>query len=544
MENKTDLIAFFSAENFFRLKTDEKQRERFESLTDAFIAEFEREPSKSDWQMLLAYQEEMRQRRLAKERAKLEKEANKPLSGGFDSATDHVQRLPAGRYVLTAAQNNTDIDKNFFNSLLHYCEVNNARLLVAKMTYNKRGFQQPALDYSGDDLWYDPALEQYFVTGQLDLGGMFHFIADANVIPTAKNPLVGFDGITPAGIGAIIPASKIALKVSAALKNAKTKILAATGTVTKRNYILRKTGAIASLEHNIGAVFVDTESGIIRHLEQMEGSNGFHDLLVRYHSKGHAVTHGVTALQFGDIHAEKMTKANLDNAIALIDQFKPDNIILHDVLDFSSRNHHNIKDPVFLHIQNVKGNTVASDLRELANVLDAITYATHPYNSNVHIIESNHDLAINTWLKTADFKNDPINGTTYLRCMLALYEHNENDPNEYFNMLHYAYKHIGGGNNANLINFHETDESLILAGVEMGCHGHNGANGSRGSPNQFRSLGIPLNTGHTHSPGIVGPVYTAGVAASLEMGYNIGPSSWAIAHIVTYENGQRQIIFS
>jgi hypothetical protein len=52
-----------------------------------------------------------------------------------------------------------------------------------------------------------------------------------------------------------------------------------------------------------------------------------------------------------------------------------------------------------------------------------------------------------------------------------------------------------------------------------------------------------MNTGHTHTPSILGACYTAGVAGSLEMGYNIGASSWRLANILTWPNGQRQIIF-
>ena len=37
---KTDIIAFFSAEHFFRLKTEEKQKEKFDTLQDDFFKEF------------------------------------------------------------------------------------------------------------------------------------------------------------------------------------------------------------------------------------------------------------------------------------------------------------------------------------------------------------------------------------------------------------------------------------------------------------------------------------------------------------------------
>lgn len=539
----TAIVHFFSLEGLFRLKSEERQRERFDSLAESYGEEgFETPMSDELFAALMDYQADQREKRKARERARLEKKAALPVAAGAETSQGHIKQFPAGRYVLLAAQNNTFVDKAFLAAIRLFCLDKGARLLVGRLTYNKSGFAQPDVNGSDDTLWYDPAISPDIVEGQISLDNFAHFVADANIIPTAKNPLSGFDGITPAGVHVVLPASKIALKVSAALKGAKTKIVTSTGAVTLRNYILRKAGAVAAIEHNIGAVYVDTREGELRHIEQVEGFAGFYDGRNYYSpdSVHYQVNNAVAAIQFGDIHAEKLEAQNLYRAINMIEEYGPENVILHDILDFSSRNHHNIKDCVFLHVQQVKGNTVANDLAILANTLDAFAGT----GVNIHVIESNHDLAINTWLKNADFKTDPINATTYLQCMLALYKHNEVKAGQPFNMLRYAYEQIGNGVYGDTINFHETDDSVIIAGVEMGCHGHNGVNGSRGSPVQFRALGIPMNTGHTHSPSIHGRVYTAGVLGSLDMGYNLGASSWAYADIVTYTNGQRQIIFA
>lgn len=541
----TEIIAFFSAAGIFRKRTIEKQREAFDAESEAFKAEFDRELTDSDWSMLVEYQREKAEAKRKREADKLARDAAKaakieamPVAAGTDNATAHIQSFPAGKYILTCAQNNTFVDKNFWTSLLCYANRHNAKIMVAKVLYNKKAFRQPGIDES-EEYWFDENVKPYLVEGQIDLGGS-HFIADANVIPTAKWPTSGFDGVTPSGINAIIPATKIELRVSAALKGAATKVIMGTGACTLRNYILRKTGAIAAFGHSIGALFIDTENNVFRHLEQMTGQDGFYDLDGFYSSRGYHQTVNVAALQFGDIHAEKMNEENLENALFLIDKLDPDNVVLHDVLDFSSRNHHNIKDCTFIHAQHVAGNTVKNDLTKLASVLDRIAERAY----NIHIVESNHDLAINTWLKNADFKIDPANALVYLDCMTALYRHVESGNRDYFNMLAFAYSSIGGGKYAERINFHETDESLTIAGIEMGNHGHNGANGARGNPKGFAALGVPMNTGHTHSPSIYGPCYTAGVTASLDMGYNVGASSWAVAHIVTYDNGQRQILFA
>lgn len=544
--NKIDIISFYSSENFFRIKSIKKQTEKFEELKPLFKEMFAAEADQTILDILLHYQTEQKRVKLAREKAKLEK-ANKPISGGVDNHDEHiVKNDDNGRFVFTCAQNNTDIDLDFFDSLLQFCMENDAKLVVAKMTYNKNGYQQPNIN-ADDLLWYDPKIIPYLVDGQISYGDNFQFIADAHVLPTAKNPLSGFDGITGNGVHAIIPASKIALKVCAALKGAKTKCLLATGTVTKRNYIMRKAGAVAAIEHNIGALFADIKTGEFRHLEQMQGCQGFNDLHKFYSPDAVHTQNNIIAFQPGDIHAEKMYNVNLDKILTLIQKLKPKNLILHDLMDFSSRNHHNIKDCTFLHLQEVLDTMVETDIKSMANIIDDLA-DNMPLGENykVHVIESNHDLAINTWLKTADFKQDAVNSIVYLTCMLALYKHQSREYNNDFNMLEFVYREIGGGwySHSEKLVFHKTDESVIIADIEMGNHGHNGVNGSRGSPAQFRNLGVAMNTGHTHSPCITGKVYTAGVTATLDMDYNKGASSWAIAHILTYANGQRQIIFS
>ncbi len=484
------------------------------------------------------------QTKLKRKVHKDEIDANKPLTGGVDTADAHILPYGPGTYVLTTAQNNTDVDPQFFEALLTYCGVNEARLLIARTTYNKNGFLQPG--ELPEDLYYAPELAGYLVNGQISLGGQIQFIADANVLPTAKNPLSGFAAITPAGISAVIPASKIALQCLAAPKGRNGKILFGTGAVTKRNYIQRKAGAVASSEHNIGALVVivaDDGSFTARQLERMDGEPGFYDEKAYYVAgyEGDACDHTSPAvLQFGDIHAEKMEDRNLARMLELIQHYAPENVMLHDVMDFSSRNHHNVKDPTFMFKQHSAGNSVENDVQLVSQVIDSIAESMLPFG-RVHIIESNHDLAINTWLKNADFKDDPQNAILYLSCMLQWYEHIQTGSEAPFNMLRYVYQRFGGGTFEP--NFHETDESVIIAGVEHGIHGHSGVNGAKGSPVSFRGLGIPMNTGHTHTPSIHGNVYTAGVTGSLEMGYNIGPSSWKLANILTWPNGQRQIIF-
>ena len=221
MDNKQIIIAGIEC-GYFRAKDTDKR-----ALLAVDIAGCEEFASLPEGEVSRVLEAEAARRsaahkaRLARTVAKAEEQAARPVSGGVDSALDHVETLPPGAYVLTTAQNNTDVDPVFFGALLKFCEANSARLLIAKTTYNKNGFLQPGELAEG--VYYAPEVRPYLVAGQLALGDKLHFVADANVLPTAKNPLSGFASITLAGISAVIPASKIALQCVAALKAHKGK---------------------------------------------------------------------------------------------------------------------------------------------------------------------------------------------------------------------------------------------------------------------------------------------------------------------------------
>ena len=464
----------------------------------------------------------------------------KPLTAG-NIAVPEIQGLEGKRFVFTSAQNNTDVHKKFLSALESYCTDNNAQLVIGKYVYNKNGFQNGVLEGVADDIYYAKELDKYFNAEQLVVCDGLVWCGDLNILPTAVNPLNGFETLT--GVNScIVPHAKIALESIATPKVEAVKLMYATGTVTMHNYIQKKAGQIAQHAHCYGAVIVEIDKNGVWFARQIQTDDSgiFQDLGTMYYPDGTiSYDHQPCAINWGDLHSEKSDDEVLGCCFNMLDDLQPENQLFHDTFDMTARNHHNRNSGHFLAQMHYQGaESVKQDLLEAASVLNDF------YRLGVlgHIVESNHDLALESWLndKHYDFRADPINSLTYLELQTAIYEQLKID-GKMLNILEYAVTEYLG-NDFDNYTFMGVDDSLVLAGVECGMHGHIGANGSRGNPNQFKKLNRPINTGHTHSASIKGSVYTAGVTGSLDMGYNKGASSWSHSHIVTYASGFRTII--
>lgn len=461
---------------------------------------------------------------------RIRKAESKPVSGGALRPDYSAESYP-GPIIVTAAQNNTEIASAFWQNMVAYAEKIGAKIVVAPILYNKSAWNQPD-DMTGQNIYFDPKVKPYMRDDRFTVHGVT-VLANAHVLPTAKNPLSGFESATDAGQSIVIPASKIALKTMPRLKGEPLKIVQSTGAVTVCNYVQRKAGTVAELEHNYGFTVIEP-GGKIRSVECMNPDDGgFFDFDGEQVNEQGIRSKNPSALIFGDIHAEKLPIERLNALTNLAVKINPCNVIFHDILDFSSRNHHNRESSLFRFKADSEGHTVENDISKVAQVLNAFeSYAPI-------VVDSNHDRALERWLDEADYREDSQNAILFLELQLARYRATMNG--EHINLLEYAVTEPFG--RCYNTTFLQPDESFKVAGIECGNHGDRGPNGARGSLQAFRAIGEAMVIGHSHSPGIAGKVYQVGVSGSLDMGYNVGPSSWAHAHCIIFANGQRQMIF-
>ena len=469
----------------------------------------------------------------------------KPVASG--SVNDHhedIETLGVGTYIAISAQNNTYVHNNFMDSLEVMAAEKEAKILCGTFTYNKSGFQNLSKD---DELWYDPRIQKYILDRPVMLCDDLVWCGELNILPTAVNPLSGLHSYTRNASG-IIPHAKLQLESIPTHKTEPAKMMYTTGAVTKRNYIQKKAGQKAEFHHVFGALVIEVDKDgtwFVRQLIAEKETGCFYDLNKYYTPKGSYDSHYVESVNWGDLHSEKKDDQVYDisfrNPDSILDTLKPKYQFVNDVLDFTSRNHHNINDPYFRFSKYVEDKDSVKD--NILDVIGTLKSMHRPFCQTV-VVESNHDLALERWLKTADYKADPANALFFLECQLEKYRSIERGERD-FSIFEWTVKHHC--EDLRNVRFLRTDESFRICdedgrGIECGQHGHNGANGSRGGIAVFQRMGSRYNVGHTHTAMIKDGVYYAGVSGSLDMGYNVGGSSWSNSHIVTYPNGKRAII--
>lgn len=484
---------------------------------------------------------------------------DKKVVGGEESNVHDGKesKIGAGKYIITSAQNNTAIHEKAWSTLNHIADHYGAELLVSTYTYNINGFQN--LTKSQGDLWYDPRIVKHRCDKPVELAPDLLLCGELNILPTAVNPLSGFQNYVTSHSG-IIPHAKLALESLPRHKKDLPRFLYTTGSITLPNYIEKKSGQKASFYHAIAALYVEVDDDgnwWCRQLHAEKQTGIIYDLTNKFTPEGLVSCEApVEAVNLGDLHLEKSDNEVLGLSTGLIinedyqvipynqgssilADLKPNYIFCHDTADFSARNHHNINDHYFNFTRYKSSkNSVENEIQMIADFLGELAY----YNcGEVVVVESNHDEALTKWLMTSDYRNDPVNARYFLELQLDNYKAMEN-----FVEIH-TFKNacIKANKLCENVNFLKVDDSFRLfgeAGIECGSHGHNGTNGARGSVSSFSKMGLRYNVGHSHSAAIHLGCFYAGVTGSLDMGYNKGGTTWSHSHIITYANGKRTII--
>lgn len=464
--------------------------------------------------------------------------------GGIKTTKMPVPEKGISYYIVTAAQNNTKVNQGFLDNLEALAEHYDAKIMVCPFTYSPTTSRTDP----DDNDWFDPLIQEYLVSERVELAPGLVLCAEiTRVLPTASRPLSGFETYTGRA-SSIFPHAKIAMESVPSMKNEKTKFLYTTGAVTKHNYSRTKAGFKGEHHHAYGAliVAVSKKGWWVRQLNA-DNQNRVHDLDVV--ADGGKIYTGsrIVALVSGDVHVATIDPAVLEatwgeNGLAA--RLQPDVQVLHDVFDMESRPW---QDELSFHRSFEKfvktRDSVQNEVTECAEMLNGmILGGAH----KTVIVRSNHDLKLEKWLDTADYRKDLVNAEFFLRAQIEKIKAIIDD-NQKFKVLEWALEDAGLDRDTYDVQFLGEDESYVLlknrsGGIECGNHGHLGPNGSKGTARGLAKMARKQIIGDKHSAAIVDGVYVTGTCSGEKVAYTRGPSSWSPTHCIVYPNGKRALV--
>lgn len=444
------------------------------------------------------------------------------------------------KFIITTAVCGKPVDIEFYNALKTYAKVNDAVILLL-----------PCMDVKGSkrifELNLDPALKDSWVAYR-DLK-LNNNVGTCAIRISAKqiNPLTGLDGFpVKANRSLFVASCKQMLKNIPYYKGEIPRFMASTGAVTINDFtndyfISGRTSRIAENDYQAGAFILEIQDEEIYYKRPIQArpDGSFTDLDNVYHPDG-TVTKSKDALFVqGDSHVGA-EDSRLASAIrnAFVKDGYVKTVVLHDLCNSGSISHHEANDWVKL-VQRINDgtNSLMNEINMCVDYLNQLTYI----GLNVVVVNSNHDNHIErciremAFVKNRDFTNTELLFETYLDITKG---------NIKGGVLEYLVtkKATHKLNNPEQIRWLALDESYKKYGIELGFHGHLGANGAKGSLRTFGNAFQNVVLGHSHSGAINKGVMQVGTTSELDMEYNKGLSSWTRSCCLCHEDGSKQLI--
>ena len=436
------------------------------------------------------------------------------------------------RFIITWAQNDTPVNEEFIANLEKYAEFVDAGIHVIAGRYKNPTSVFTDKNY---ETWSDRIID-YIDANRHDVHKYLSIMSDVKIQPTAVDPMTGLQGMS--GINSCVFGSpRVQLETIPVLEGNRPKMMVTTGACTVSNYTDSKSGKKGEFHHTLGFVIIeikDDDKFFIRQVTATDGGNFtdlYHNVTYNLVTQESVITRvtSVAAIVWGDIHYGKHDQRVFDSTFDLMAKIHPEYVVLHDVFDGDSINHHEIKDPFIQYEKEMSGaNSLKREIDELLIALEEFQ------DYNVIVVRSNHDDFVDRWLKDTDWRKTvtPKNSLEYMQFATAILS--KEAPNGVIpyviNKKFPQFKTLGRG------------DSFIIKDWELGQHGDIGSGGSRGSLLQFRKLNTKIVVGHYHSPGRKDGALAVGTSTHLRIGYNRGASSWLQSHVIIHNDGKAQHI--
>lgn len=345
------------------------------------------------------------------------------------------------------------------------------------------------------------------------------------------NPITGLGRFGQRNKSFIFASPKQSLEYVPVSNHEMPHAIMTTGAITlpayeTERFMSKRTAFIAENDHVNAAIIVEIVDDKFYHFReiQFKKDGSFTDLGTTYYPDGKITKSPIEVLTLGDWHSGHTCPTVASVSKQMIKDLKPKNLVLHDVFNGSSVNHHLIGKS----ISKAKSKLITL-LEEGKGLVDDLKYLSHP-EMQIHIVKSNHDVWIDRYLEDGRYVHDPINLETALQ--LALAKIRNQDP--LVALCKLVDKNFDG------IKFLKQDEDLVFNGVQYGCHGEQMHKGM--SLIQIERAYGEATVGHSHTAARLRGVRKVGTSTRLRESYTVGVLSWTNTHEVMNADGSRQLI--
>lgn len=459
-----------------------------------------------------------------------------------EAATGAVQR-----WILTAAQDDTDVHPRFWSNLQAFANVLGAQIIIAGFTYQTvRHTDRMTLTKT-----YRREIRDFLRFDPIDCGRV-RFDASMNTLPTAARPLSGVQTMSQ-GRDTVFPHAKQHLECVPQMPPQVPAAVMTTGAVTVPNYIEKKAGQKAKFHHTLGAVLVEVDGAGRHYCRQISATpdGAFQDLDTVVSEGRIRRGQRAEAVVFGDLHWPYVAPEQIEalwgaQAGSMLEALRPSFQVIHDLLDmrmYSRWTRGDAHHAAELHHAGER--SVAETLVGAARFLED---SRRDWCRTV-VVSSNHDRRLVAFAKDKANAADPLNRRIWLE--LNLMQEIAAEEGRPIDLVGEALRRASadGLEGVTLLPFGESFQVCqdrlsdeIGNGIELGLHFDVGPNGVKGSPSSLARAGRRMVGGDKHQPFILDGVVGAGISCEPDQGYNKGLSSWRHAHAVIYPNGKRALV--
>ena len=447
------------------------------------------------------------------------------------------------RFIITTAVASSPVHKGFMAALDNYAERKSAKVIIMPCESKTNSFNDETAVF--DPIFSDP--KYVFVQGDTAFCSNLS-LCSIQVSANQTKPITGLARLGKRSGSYVFASPKQFLEYypNGNIKGRNYAIMTP-GACTRphyftENFVSKRLAYIGEADHTIGAIIVEVEDdGIHFHFRQIQGAEdgSFIDLGINYLPNG-SIEKVKASIVLGDIHG---VNANVEAITSMAmtlaaNDIEVENLFLHDLFDGASINHHEqtIGSAAKRHYH--KASSLRDELEETFKLLVSMRDMFEP--GHVFVVKSNHDEFLDRYLKEGRYIKDPENYYTALK--IAVAEHEGHDPLEY-GMFHFGFR-VPHDETVmeHDVTFLDRNDSVKIAGIELGAHGDLGYNGAKPSLNSMEITYGKCVIGHNHSGAIQRGVFRVGTMSNLDLKYNRGPSSWTPTNAIVYGNGQVQLL--